>query len=291
MEINAFHNVFEFFVNLFKRPNDARAVLAHFERGGRNTAGICRFARCEQHFVRKEIVGCFNGRRHVGAFSYGEAAVFDQRFRAFKVKFVLRCTRQRHVAGHFPNLFARHEFRGGLVFGVFHNAGTLDFFDFLENVEVNAVRVIDIARGIARGDDLCAERLRLFNRINRHVAGAGNHNGFAFKRIAVLFEHFIGQIHKTVAGRFGSRKRTAVGKPFAGKHAFVTAGDFLILTEQIADFSAADADVARGHVGVRADDFIKLGHKALAETHDFVITFTFGVKVGAAFAAAYRKPC
>ena len=71
----------------------------------------------------------------------------------------------------------------------------------------------------------------------------------------------------------------------------MTAGDFLILTEQISDFSAADADVARGHVGVRADDFIKLGHKALAETHDFVITFTFGVKVGAAFAAAYRKPC
>ena len=35
--------------------------------------------------------------------------------------------------------------------------------------------------------------------------------------------------------------------------------------------------------------FAKLGHKALAETHNFAVGFALGVKVRAALAAAYGQ--
>ena len=48
----------------------------------------------------------------------------------------------------------------------------------------------------------------------------------------------------------------------------------------------AHADVAGGHVGVRADVLIQLGHEALAEAHDLHVALALGVEVAAALAAA-----
>ena len=63
----------------------------------------------------------------------------------------------------------------------------------------------------------------------------------------------------------------------------------LVLAEEIADLSAAYADIAGGNVHIGANIFVKLSHEALAEAHNFPVRFALRVKVAAALAAADRK--
>ena len=97
------------------------------------------------------------------------------------------------------------------------------------------------------------------------------------------------KVAQAVAGGLRARQGTAVGQALAGQHARKLIGQTLILAEHIADLTRADADVARGHVGIRADMLGQLGHKGLAETHNFHIALALGVEVRAAFAAAHRQ--
>ena len=78
-------------------------------------------------------------------------------------------------------------------------------------------------------------------------------------------------------------------QPFAGQYTVEFTADTLILTEQVADFASAHPDIACRHVDVRANQAVKLGHKALAECHDLAVGFALGIKVRAAFAAANRQ--
>ena len=63
----------------------------------------------------------------------------------------------------------------------------------------------------------------------------------------------------------------------------------LVLAVHIADLTRAGADVAGRDVGVRADVFAKLGHKALAEAHHFPVALALGVEVRAALGAAHGE--
>ena len=64
----------------------------------------------------------------------------------------------------------------------------------------------------------------------------------------------------------------------------------LVLTEHIADLSAANTYVASGDVGIGADVAIELGHKALAERHYLAIALALGVEIRTALAAADGQP-
>src|SRR3546814_3694597 len=55
-------------------------------------------------------------------------------------------------------------------------------------------------------------------------------------------------------------------------------------------FTFANANIARGDVRVGTDVQIKLGHEALAKTHDFIIRFIPRVEIGATFARPQWKP-
>ena len=90
-----------------------------------------------------------------------------------------------------------------------------------------------------------------------------------------LIEH----IYKAVSGSLGTDQRTAVGKSLAGKNAGILLGQSLVLSEKIADLTAAYTDITGGNVGVRSDMAEKLGHEALAEGHDFAVGFALGIKV------------
>ena len=61
------------------------------------------------------------------------------------------------------------------------------------------------------------------------------------------------------------------------------------MTEHIANLAGANADIACGNVGIGAEILLKLGHKCLTETHNFVIGFALGVEICAALTAAHRK--
>ena len=92
-----------------------------------------------------------------------------------------------------------------------------------------------------------------------------------------------------MAGSLGAGQRAAVGDALAGQNAHKAVGDALVLAEQVADLAAAHADITGGHVAVRADVTVQLGHEALAETHDLGVALAVGVKVAAALAAAHGQ--
>ena len=105
----------------------------------------------------------------------------------------------------------------------------------------------------------------------------------------MVSEHFLGNIDQTVAGGFLSYQGTAEGQSFSGQHAFVKAGQSLVLAVQVANFTSAYTDIAGRNVNVCTDVTVQLIHEALAEGHDLTVRFALGVKVSAALAAADGK--
>ena len=107
--------------------------------------------------------------------------------------------------------------------------------------------------------------------------------------MAVVPELGVGEIAQAEAGGLGAGQGTAVAQPFAGEHAGELVPDLLVLAEEETDLPGAHADIASGHVGVRADVALELGHKGLAEPHDLGVALALGVEVGAALAAAHGQ--
>ena len=56
----------------------------------------------------------------------------------------------------------------------------------------------------------------------------------------------------------------------------------------VGNFTPTDADISSGYVCVGANMFAKLGHKTLAKTHNFVVTFTLGVKIRTTLTSTHR---
>ena len=174
--------------------------------------------------------------------------------------------------------------------GVFLDAAAVAELDVLDDVELDAVRIIDVAVGIGGGDDLRAEGLGLLGGEDGHVAGAGDDHGLAFEGIVLQdAQGFLGVVAQAVAGSLGASQGAAEFEALAGEHAGVFVADTLVLAEQVADLTGADVDVAGRNVGELADVTAQLGHERLAETHDFGIGLALRVEVGAALAAAHRQ--
>ena len=199
-------------VHFFKRPAVAHGILAHLQRGGRHTARVGGLGGAEHQTGGDKGVDGFHGGRHVRALGHAIAAVRDQRFGGIQIDFILGGAGQRDIAGDRPNARAALVvFRGGMGFGVFANARAAHFLDFLDGSQIHAVRIVDIAVGIAHGNHLCAQRLRLFAGIDSNIARTGDHNGLPRKGLAVRLQHFLGEIAQAVAGGFLAGKASAVG--------------------------------------------------------------------------------
>ena len=61
------------------------------------------------------------------------------------------------------------------------------------------------------------------------------------------------------------------------------------MAKEIADLPPTHSDVARGHIGVRANVAEELGHKRLAKAHHLVVGFPLWIEIRATFAAAHRQ--
>lgn len=128
---------------------------------------------------------------------------------------------------------------------------------------------------------------QLFDGVDGDVARAGDHRSLARELFSPPAQHLGREEHAAVAGRLGAHRRAAPPLALAGEYARLPAvGDTPVLAEEIADFAAADADVAGRDVGVVADVPVKLCHEGLAEAHDFGVRTTSWVEVAAALAAA-----
>ena len=61
------------------------------------------------------------------------------------------------------------------------------------------------------------------------------------------------EVDEAVAGRLGAREGAAVFKTLAREDSRPLVAQALVLAEHVADLACADAEIACGHVGVRAD--------------------------------------
>lgn len=77
------------------------------------------------------------------------------------------------------------------------------------------------------------------------------------------------------------------GEPLAREDALPLVALLAVRAEHVADLAAADADVARGYVGLGADVLTQPAHEGIAEPSDLVVALALGVEVGAALAAAH----
>ncbi len=161
--------------------------------------------------------------------------------------------------------------------------------DVKELIELDSIRIIDIALRIAHSDYLAAELHAFLRGILRHVARTGDNNVFTFIAVVLeIFESFCGEIAKSVAGRLSARERPAVGQALAREHrSVISSGDFFVFAEKIADLSCSDTYIACGNISELPDVAVKLVHKALAEAHDFRVALTLRIKVGTALSAAH----
>ena len=158
-------------------------------------------------------------------------------------------------------------------------------FDFLAR---HAVGVADVAVGSGEGEHLAAEFGDFERRSPRDIAEARETESLARDVLAAVLEYLSEEIGCAEAGGLGTDERSAVGQTFARQHAvFVDARQFLVCAEEIADFSAAHAHVARGNIYAGADVAVKFVHETVAEAHDFVVGFARGIEVAAALAAAH----
>src|SRR5690606_16363256 len=174
--------------------------------------------------------------------------------------------------------------------GVLADAPALDLLDLLQQLEVDAVLVDDVARRVGGRDRDAAELLHLLDRVDRDVAGSRDHRAAALEARAAGAEHLLREDRGAVARRLLAHERSAPVEPLAREHArLVTVGEALVLAEEVSDLARADADVARGHVGVLADVAVQLGHERLAEAHDLAVGLAGRVEVAAALAAADRQ--
>ena len=174
--------------------------------------------------------------------------------------------------------------------GVFLDAAAVAQLDVLDHVELNAVRIVDVAVGIGGGHNLRAEGLSLLGGEDGHVAGAGDDHGLAFEGIVAQHAHCLGGvIAQAVTGGFGTSQGAAEFEALAGQHAGILVADALVLAEQVADLAAAHVDITGRDVGELADVTAQFRHEGLAETHDFGVGLALRVEVGSALAAAHRQ--
>ena len=68
-----------------------------------------------------------------------------------------------------------------------------------------------------------------------------------------MVEHFLAIVNASVTSSLGANQTSAERETFAGQHTMKFVLQPLVLAIEIADFTSADADVAGGHVFVRAD--------------------------------------
>ena len=139
------HDGGEALFGLFECPAVPRGVLLHFQCRRGNAAGIGSLAgRKDAGFL--EQANRLRCRRHVGAFAEGDDAVLQQGLRVLAGQFVLCCRRHCHVAGHVPDRAALDIMASvALQLRILGNALAADFLDLLDEIEVDAILVDDIA--------------------------------------------------------------------------------------------------------------------------------------------------
>ena len=94
----------------------------------------------------------------------------NQGLDTFKAKLVLGSAGKSNVTGDLPNRAFREEVRAGTLGGIVADASATNFLDVLQQIDIDSLFINDEARRIRNRNDLRAQLLSLFGRVNRHVS-------------------------------------------------------------------------------------------------------------------------
>ena len=285
------HDRLEVRVDLGARPREPLRVLRHLEAGGRDAPRVARLAGRVEHVRVLEDLDRLRRARHVRALGDAGDLAGDEALRILAVELVLRRAGQRDVDRQVPGPLAglvRHADAARVV----GHAPVAAPAHLDQRGELLAGEALGIVRGAARvrdRHDLRAERHRLLDRELRDVAGARHRDAHALERHVPPVQHLLDEVDEPVAGRLGPDQAPAERESLAGEHAGGVVRELLVHARHVAHLARAHADVARGHVGVRAEVAVELEHQRLAEAHHLVVAAALGVEVRSALAAAHRQ--
>ena len=190
----------------------------------------------------------------------------------------------------FPRFFACDELRAlklilvRLAYVVTAGAQLKHVVDFFS---IKTIRVVDVAVWPADGYNLGTQFGSLFCSTPCHISKAGERDGLTLDVNAACGEHVVDEIDGTVAGSLWADARAAIFQALSCEYALKLVLQFLIHTEEVANLTTADTDVACWYVLVRADMTIELCHEGLAETHHLSIATATDREVGTTFSAAH----
>src|SRR5262249_29185532 len=153
------------------------------------------------------------------------------------VQFVLSGAGQSDVAGNVPQAGAgagdeRDVLAASL--GVLGDSAAAALLDFLEQGEVDALLVDDVAVGVGAGHHSRAELLGLLDRVDRDIARTRDHDALSVEGLTPAVKHLGGEEYAAVPGRLGARLGAAPAQALSGEDSgLVTVGDSLVLAEQV----------------------------------------------------------
>src|SRR5690606_14466063 len=93
----------------------------------------------------------------------------------------------------------------------------------------------------------------------------------------------------SISCRFRTDERSTESDSFSGQYSGKLVAEFFVLSKHITYFTSAHADISRRNVSVSTNVTLQFSHESLAETHDFIVRFSFRIKVRSAFSTAHRQ--
>ena len=214
------HELLELAVDLLEGPGEVLGVLAHLEAGNQHATGIGRLAGHERDAVLQEVLSRLERRRHVRTLSNDLAAVCHERLCILEGERVLTSARQRDVARKLPHAASIALVPDGTgtlvdIHGEAHALvvpGALLIVDVLEHPVVDTRLVLDPALGVGSGDYGTPKLSDLLDSVDGDVTRAMDDDLLALEGTAGALEVLVYEVHEAVAGRLGTRERTAEGE-------------------------------------------------------------------------------
>ena len=263
----------ETLIGVLEGPRVTGCVLLHLQRGGGHTTGVGSLARREGDLLLQEVVNRLRSARHIRTLGDVTHLVVHQQFSVITIEFVLGSTRQRNIGLNLPDITALVELHALAGFPrIGGDTLTTHFLNVLEQLQVHTIRGGDVAGGIRHSHNRSAKLLNLLRSVNGHVARTGHDNLGAVEGFAMSLHHLCGEVDQTVAGSLSAHERATPGQAFTRQDAgLVLILQAAILTKEVANFAATNANVTCRNIAVLADVIVQFRHEGLAEAHDLSV--------------------
>ncbi len=285
------HDLLQAQVDFLTRPTEVQRILAHLQTRNGHAPGVRRLARAVADLFLDELVHRVRLGGHIRPFRNQNTAVLQQGLGVLAADLVFRRAWKGALTLDTPGPLIRKKPHIEPI-GVLADAPAAHLLQVHhpgELLGIDPVRIVDETAGVRERDDLGAQLIELLHGVLGDVAGARNGADFPLQTVAAGRQHLLGEIGRTVTGGFGPDQRAAPLGTLSGERARELILDALVLAKQIADFTPAHADIARGYVGVRTDVAEQLGHERLAEAHDLQVALALRIEIRASLAPAHRQ--